>query len=230
MKDAYEATLQQAIEGGDDEIAKHIRSNMRIIESMEKYEFDINRFSCGNTHGDYMISQLIWDNDEISGVIDFTCACKHPYIWEIVRSYIYMAPEVSQGMIDIECFIKYMESYMEVGTLNQYDIENAGKLFYYFLAVCNFYGQYYESISRNRTIYLEQANMASKLLVWFEKSIDELNKRLRELSLKTVYQKKMSSYYDAEGKLIQYPGKKPMRVIALTKIADCLEKDRKYTE
>ena len=230
MKAPYEATLHQAIEGGDYEIAKHIRSNMRIIESMEKYEFDINRFSCGNTHGDYMISQLIWDNDEISGVIDFTCACKHPYIWEIVRSYIYMAPEVSQGMIDIECFIKYMESYMEVGTLNQYDIENAGKLFYYFLAVCNFYGQYYESISRNRTIYLEQADMASKLLVWFEKNIDELNKRLRELNLKTVYQKKMSSYYDAEGKLIQYPGKKPMRVIALTKIADCLETDRNIVE
>ena len=72
--------------------------------------------------------------------------------------------------------------------------------------------------------------MASKLLVWFEKNIDELNKRLHELSLKTAYQKKMSSYYDAEGKLIQYPSKKPMRVIALTKIADCLEKDRKYTE
>ena len=35
--------------------------------------------------------------------------------------------------------------------------------------------------------------MASKLLVWFEKNIDELNKRLRGLSLKTVYQKKMSS-------------------------------------
>ena len=81
MKDAYEATLQQAIEGGDIEIAKYIRSNMRIVESMEQYEFDINRFSCGNTHGDYMISQLIWENDEISGVIDFTCACKHPYIW-----------------------------------------------------------------------------------------------------------------------------------------------------
>ena len=46
--------------------------------------------------------------------------------------------------------------------------------------------------------------MASKLLVWFEKNIDELNKRLRELSLKTVYQKKMSSYYDAEGKINEY--------------------------
>ena len=72
--------------------------------------------------------------------------------------------------------------------------------------------------------------MASKLLVWFEKNIDELNKRLRELSMKVAYQKKMSSYYDAEGKLIQYPGKKPMRVIALTKIADCLETDRNIGE
>ena len=43
MKAAYEATLQQAIEGGDDEIARHIRSNMRIVESMEKYEFDIKK-------------------------------------------------------------------------------------------------------------------------------------------------------------------------------------------
>lgn len=31
--------------------------------------------------------------------------------------------------------------------------------------------------------------MASKLLVWFEKNIDELNKRLRELSMKVAYQK-----------------------------------------
>ena len=66
MKDAYEATLQQAIEGGDDEIAKHIRSNMRIVGSMPDYEFDINKFSCGNTHGDYMISQLIWNDDNVN--------------------------------------------------------------------------------------------------------------------------------------------------------------------
>ena len=62
--------------------------------------------------------------------------------------------------------------------LNQYDVENAGKLFYYFLAVCDFYGQYYQAHSRNRNIYLEQAQMSAKLLLWFERNITELNVRL----------------------------------------------------
>lgn len=182
MKDAYNVTLQQAVNNGDSAIADAIRSNMKILETMPIYEFDINKFSCGNTHGDYMISQMIWKDGKINGIIDWTCACRHPYIWEVVRSYVYMAPEVKQGEIDIEGLISYIISYLKAGSLNVYDIENAGKLFYYFLAVCNFYGQYYESLSKNRSIYLEQANMSARLLVWFEKNIDILNERLCELS------------------------------------------------
>lgn len=75
-------------------------------------------------------------------------------------------------------------AYMEWNPLNAYDIENAGNLYFYFLAVCNFYAQYYESLSKNRYIYLEQARMASRLLVWFEKHLDELNERLRLITKK----------------------------------------------
>lgn len=195
MKDAYAYTLQQAIEKNDTDIARHIRSNMRIVDAMPAYNFDIRRFSCGNTHGDYMISQLIWQDEKINGIIDWTCICKHPYIWEIVRSYVFMAPEIKQGEIDIKSLIDYISKYMECGSLNSYDIENAGKLFFYFLAVCNFYEQYYDSISKNRYIYLQQANMASQLLVWFENHIDELNDKLRELSMQVTYQKKMANNY-----------------------------------
>lgn len=230
MKEAYDGTLQQAIEKNDTDIVSHIRSNMKIIDAMPDYHFDIKRFSCGNTHGDYMTSQLIWQDDKIAGIIDWTCICKHPYIWEIVRSYIFMAPEVKQGEINIESLIDYISEYMKSGSLNSYDIENAGNLFFYFLAVCNFYEQYYDSISKNRYIYLQQAEMASKLLIWFENHIDELNAKLRELSLQVSYQKKMANYYDSQGRLSGYPSKKPMRVLALTKIADCFEYERKYTE
>ncbi|MGN1089633.1 MAG: phosphotransferase, partial [Huintestinicola sp.] len=123
MKDAYTHTLQQALSAGDADTAESIRSNMRIVENMPAYEFDINRFSCGNTHGDYNISQLIWNDEKISGIIDWTCACRHPYIWEIVRSYLFMAPEVRHGEINTESLIRYIEGYMETGTLNSYDIE-----------------------------------------------------------------------------------------------------------
>ena len=142
-----------------------------------------------------------------------------------------MAPEVKQGEINIDALIDYILNYMKCGgLLNSYDIENAGNLYYYFLTVCNFYEQYYDSISKNRYIYLQQADMASQLLVWFENHIDELNTKLRELSMQVAYQKKMDEYFDSQGRLSQYPSKRPMRIMALTKIANCFEWERKYTE
>lgn len=44
------------------------------------------------------------------------------------------------------------------------------------------------------------------------------------------YQKKMKYFYNENGKLVQYPSKKPMRMIALQRIATEFETDRKYTE
>ena len=230
MEESYSRTLQRAEEAGDAIFAERIRSNRRIVQTMPRYSFDISRFSCGNTHGDYMISQLIWNKDEIAGVIDFTCACRHPYIWEIMRSYVFMAPEVRDGEINIDALLDYINAYLRYGALKPYDVENAGRFLFYFLAVCNFYEQYYASLSRNRTVYLEQANMAAGLLSWFEKHIEELDQRLGELARKIEYQHKLAVYYDEEGRLTQYPGKRPLRELALLKIADCFEPDRKYTE
>lgn len=49
---------------------------------------------------------------------------------------------------------------------------------------------------------------------------------------KTVeaYYKKLNNCYDSNGKLTQYPTKRPMRIIALMKIAEQIDADRKYTE
>lgn len=60
----------------------------------------------------------------------------------------------------IEALIQYIKEYRSIAPLNRYDVENAGNLFYYFLAVCDFYGQYYQAHSRNRGIYLEQADLS----------------------------------------------------------------------
>lgn len=153
----------------------------------------------------------------------------HPDV-EIMRSYVFMAPEVRDGEINIDALLDYINAYLRYGSLKPYDVENAGRFFFYFLAVCNFYGQYYASLSRNRTVYLEQANMAAGLLSWFEKHIEELDQRLGELARKIEYQHKLAVYYDEEGRLTQYPGKRPLRELALLKIADCFEPDRRYTE
>lgn len=45
-----------------------------------------------------------------------------------------------------------------------------------------------------------------------------------------IYNKKLDNYYDTNERLIQYPSKRPMRIIALIKIAEQMDANRKYTE
>lgn len=44
------------------------------------------------------------------------------------------------------------------------------------------------------------------------------------------YFEKINRYYDSENKLAQYPSKRPMRIIALARIAGQFSGERKYTE
>lgn len=50
-----------------------------------------------------------------------------------------------------------------------------------------------------------------------------------EKEMKT-FNEKVRRYYDLDGKLIQYPSKRPMRIIALARIAGRLTPEKKYTE
>ena len=45
-----------------------------------------------------------------------------------------------------------------------------------------------------------------------------------------IYNTKLNNYYDSNGRLLQYPSKRPMRIIALIKIVKQIDANRKYTE
>ena len=47
---------------------------------------------------------------------------------------------------------------------------------------------------------------------------------------KETYQEKLERYYDSEHKLTQYPSKRPLRILALERIASQIEENREYTE
>ncbi|SFR57653.1 Phosphotransferase enzyme family protein [Anaeromicropila populeti] len=180
---SYENSLQMALQSGDYDNAEDIRNNIEILKRFTNDTIDISELSCGNTHGDFMISQILCDDyGIIKGIIDWTTACRHPYVWEIVRSYVFMAPECKHGEINMDKFEVYLKTYLNKGKLKQYDMENAGKMFFQFLAVCDFYGQYYHSLARNRHVYLQQAKLSAKLLKWFEQHIDELTNRLNKIA------------------------------------------------
>lgn len=168
---SYRNTLKTAKQNDDMSIISDLEYRIGLMENFPDFHIDTDKLTCRSTHGDYFISQLICGENKINAVIDWTTACVHPVVWEIVRSYVYASPKCINGEIDIPEFIDYVAEYLDYSELNNYDISIMAKLFYYQIAVCDYYKQYYQSKSDNRDIYLHQAAFSTKLMRRFEKNI-----------------------------------------------------------
>ena len=99
---SYENTLVIARNNGDKQIEADLLYRIDLMKRFPKYDFDLNRLTCVNTHGDFFISQLICGVDRINAVIDWTTACVHPAVWEIMRSYVYAAPECAGAKLTLK--------------------------------------------------------------------------------------------------------------------------------
>lgn len=162
--ESYRRSLKIAEERGESEIAGDLKWRLSLVGDLPWKKFDFDRLTVRNTHGDYFISQFICENGHLKAVIDWTTACVHPVVWEIMRSFVYGSPKCADGTIDEEGLKRYVEGYCRFGALNDYDLQNLRSIFYYQIAVCDYYGQYYASTASNRGIYLRQAIFSTKLL------------------------------------------------------------------
>lgn len=160
------------------EVAGEIAWRIALTERMQPFRFDPERLTCCNTHGDYFLSQLLCGEGEIRAVIDWTTACVHPAVWEIIRSYVYAAPECAQGRIDPEGLARYVRMYRTQASLTREDLELMVPLFFFQLAVCDYYGQYFGADTANRHIYLHQARFSTALLQHMESCGAALTERL----------------------------------------------------
>ena len=176
--ESYKNSLTIAECRNDTEIITDLQYRIDLMQRFPAYEFDLGRLTCCVTHGDYFISQIICGDEKINAVIDWTTACVHPVVWEVVRSYVYAAPSCKDGQIDMNDFLHYVEEYRKFSPLNEYDLLCMSRLFYYQIAVCDYYGQYYASTADNRDIYLHQAVFSTKLLRWFESHVETLTAKL----------------------------------------------------
>lgn len=162
--ESYRRSVAAALRLGDTESAADLNWRIGLIARFPTWQFDLNRLTCRNTHGDYFISQFLCKDGHLTAVIDWTSACVHPVIWEVMRSFAYAAPCCADGSIDRSLLGRYVHAYCRYGTLSDYDLENLDRLYFYQIAVCDYYGQYYASTAANRHIYLQQAKHAIRLL------------------------------------------------------------------
>ena len=175
---SYRRSREIAERSNDTGIIADLDYRIGLMQRFPTYTFDLKKLTCCATHGDYFISQIICGEQKINAVIDWTTACVHPVIWEIVRSYVYAAPSCKEGMIDIDEFLHYADEYCKFAPLNEYDLLCMAQLFYYQIAACYYYGQYFASTADNRHIYLHQAVFSTKLLQWLERNNEALTAKL----------------------------------------------------
>lgn len=179
-KESYLNTIKIAQAAGDSMIVDELEYRIGQMEKFSAWHIDIQCYTRKNTHGDYFISQLICGEHQINAVIDWTTACIHPVVWEIIRSFVYDAESCKEGEIQIPEFLDYVAEYLEYAKLTQYDVIHMPQLFYYQIAVCDYYNQYYQSTAVKRDIYLHQARFSTKLMKWFEVYYEELEEALRD--------------------------------------------------
>lgn len=175
---SYRNSLSIAERNGDTGIAQDLAYRVELIDRFPNPCFDLERLTCQATHGDYSISQMICGEKTITAVIDWTTACVHPIVWEIIRSFVYASPSCICGEIKTDEFVQYVSEYRQYADLSEYDLKYMVPLFNYQIAVSDYYGQYYSSVADNRNLFLHQAQFSTKMLRWFEENADTLSEAL----------------------------------------------------
>lgn len=175
---SYKNSLSLAIKYNETQNIIDLKYRLKLLDKINTIKLEINKFTYKNTHGDYFISQILCGDNGISAIIDFTSACVHPACWELIRSYSYADPKCKNGMIDFNNLKKYINDYEKYSKLNNYDIEMMPYLYYYQLAVSDYFSQYYESNNSNKNVLCHYAHFSTLLCRWFEENVEELSQKL----------------------------------------------------
>ena len=162
---SYWRSLARASASGETNILEDLKLRLEILNKIRGWRFDCSRLTCTNSHGDFTVHQVLCGETSVHGVIDWTSACVHPVIWEITRSFFYADPSCWDGCYDKERFAAYVSAYCALAPLNGYDRANILRLYYYQLAVCDYYAQYLDAEGAKKAEYLQQAQFATRVLV-----------------------------------------------------------------
>ena len=133
-------------------------------ELLETFDFNIiDKMTIKNTHGDYSVQQLIYNDENGTTVIDFETAKIMPIVWEIMRSYSYVDKEAVDGELNIK--------------LNNYDLKYAAHL-YLIQLIASVFGYKQFNDDYTKKTLLEFALFRTKLCRYLYNHLDDIGNRL----------------------------------------------------
>lgn len=168
-------------------IAMDFKSKCEIISAFYPALFPFSSLTVENTHGDYNVLQLIFSEDRVKAVIDFSSCARLPICWELIRSYSLSSGECRNGRIDIDNFMDYIKEYMKIKTLKKEDLELMPYFYLFSLLRSSFGYKGYIEKKKNRllvderdTSTLEFAFWRTNMAKWLFDNGDSLSSKLKK--------------------------------------------------
>jgi len=183
----YDALIQMASSQAND------RNTNRIIEDLqykkqlavrcEEYKRYYKGITYCSTHGDYQGCQLIFEENEIKAVIDFSAASCLPVTWEIMRSFVQSCNDCRMnGTINIAAFCDYVRRYLQFSPLTKADMIAMPYVYLFQLARSKYgYPQYLNSDSEDKDRLLRFAFWRTKMCREVEANAEAISNELLKL-------------------------------------------------
>ena len=147
---------------------------------LNNFDFEIiKKMTIMNSHGDYSVQQLIYNDNSKITVIDFETAKKLPIIWEVLRSYSYIDEEAKNGELNIDTLVEYVKEFAKYVQLNEYDLKYAAQLYLIQIVSSPFgYKQYNDDYEKKGL--LEFALFRTNLCRYLYNNSKEISTRLQK--------------------------------------------------
>lgn len=144
------------------------------LEDYKKYYAGVTYSA---THGDYQGCQLIWTENGVRAVIDFSSARTLPAVWEVMRSFV-QSCEVCrrEAKIDLAALCDYVRVYQQYFSLTRTDLAAMPYVYLFQLARSRYgYPQYLEGKS-------EDAESLLRFATWRTAMCREVEDRAQEIA------------------------------------------------
>ena len=198
LEEMLQETVKQAIEKGiikmedlinklnldnpyREKFEKDLKDKINMSrELLNNFDFEIiKKMTIMNSHGDYSVQQLIYNDNSKTTVIDFETAKKLPIIWEVLRSYSYIDEEAKNGELNIDTLVEYVKEFAKYVQLNEYDLKYAAQLYLIQIVSSPFgYKQYNDDYEKKGL--LEFALFRTNLCRYLYNNSKEISTRLQK--------------------------------------------------
>lgn len=174
---------QRATDSNSAQIISDLEYKKELARRCEKYKEAYTGVTYSPTHGDYQGCQLVFDDQQIKAVIDFSSARSLPVVWEVMRSYVQSSQLCREAaVIDITELCNYVREYLKFSPLTRQDLHAMPYVYLFQLARSKYgYKQYLETESEDNRGLLQFAFWRTKMCREVEAKAEAISKALTEL-------------------------------------------------